>query len=338
MTRKPQTSNFKLPRLSAGTKTVLFGKHQFLLHPIYVWIAWLIIYRQLPNRVELCAIITHDLGYWGLDNIDGPEGERHPARAALWWIRRFGGFGRRVAQEILGHSRFYARASGIPLSRLYNADKLAPTLYPRALYLLLGYASGEIREYIDHSAAGKYKDEVIFHPHPWAWLHEAFAHMSRFAFGQRQRDAAPSQEDQTTSALFDAIKDGRTHFEEFCDAVIEDIAAAYGVDTESVAATARRVPSPQSCTLCDGSGYYPDGIYAGEPCKKCNPEASDYEPPTRGESMLEPLRDSATLREKPDPDGSSDRCPTCVWAFHCGDARLYPVDCDCYQPNSEVES
>jgi hypothetical protein len=24
------------------------------------------------------------------------------------------------------------------------------------------------------------------------------------------------------------------------------------------------------CGLCDGSGYYPDGIYEGEPCKNCN--------------------------------------------------------------------
>ena len=122
--------------------------HQFLLHPVFVFLAWLIIYRRLPRLYELMAIITHDLGYWGKRDMDGAEGESHPEATARIWQRHFGKFGERVADEILGHSGYYVRYNGAVLSKLYRADKLAGALYPMWLYLLLGNLSGEIREYM----------------------------------------------------------------------------------------------------------------------------------------------------------------------------------------------
>lgn len=68
--------------MTTGTKSLLFGVHQFLWHPLTVLLAWVYLYRSFPNPKELLCIFVHDWGYWGCPNMDGPEGERHPERAA----------------------------------------------------------------------------------------------------------------------------------------------------------------------------------------------------------------------------------------------------------------
>lgn len=164
--------------MRAGTKSVLFGAHQFLLHPFFVGAAWWIIYRKLPRLHELAAILTHDLGYWGAPNMDGPEGEAHPERIAAWWRDRFGSFGMQVAVEILGHSRFHAKKHNLPLSLLFQPDKLSMALYPRWLYLLLSNMSGEIHEYMGLCCVGKYTDIVKSAKTQTQWLIETQAHMA----------------------------------------------------------------------------------------------------------------------------------------------------------------
>lgn len=158
--------------MNVGTKSILFGVHQFLLHPVFVARAWWIIYRQWPALHEWAAIITHDLGYWGAPNMDGSEGRAHPARAAAWWYH-YGAFGEKVANEILGHSRFHAASNNLPLSKLFQPDKLSAALYPKWLYFLLGNLTGEIDEYM--CVAGLEKgvkgDQTL-------WLIEVQAHMA----------------------------------------------------------------------------------------------------------------------------------------------------------------
>jgi len=68
--------------MTVGTKSILFGVHQFLWHPITVGLAWKHLYGVWPNRYEWVAIFCHDLGYWGKSNMDGAEGRTHPKRGA----------------------------------------------------------------------------------------------------------------------------------------------------------------------------------------------------------------------------------------------------------------
>lgn len=165
--------------MKTGTKSVLFGVHQFLLHPMFVAAAWWIIYRETPRLHEWAAIITHDLGYWGAADMDGTEGEDHPERMASWWRRHFGAFGDRVAIEILGHSRSHARKHNLPLSRLCRPDKLSTALYPRWLYLMLANLSGEIHEYMALCQGnGKYTDIAKVAKTQMQWLIETQAHMA----------------------------------------------------------------------------------------------------------------------------------------------------------------
>ncbi len=164
--------------MKTGTKSLLFGVHQFILHPIIVARAWLIIYRKWPRLHEWAAIITHDLGYWGSPNMDGPEGERHPEITSAWWRRHFGQFGEKVAIEILGHSRYHAGKNNLPLSKLFQPDKLSTALYPQWLYLVLGNLSGEIHEYMGLCRDGKYTDTLKAANTPRQWLIETQAHMA----------------------------------------------------------------------------------------------------------------------------------------------------------------
>ena len=165
--------------MKIGTKSVLFGVHCWLIHPVLVLRAWFIVHRRRPSLVELMAIFTHDLGYWGMPNMDGKEGSNHPERAASWWRGKFGEFGDKVAVVIIGHSRFHAAANNIELSSLFQPDKLATSLYPIWLYLLLANLSGEIDEYMHHYNKGLYTGVIASKKQSQTqWLLEVQAHMA----------------------------------------------------------------------------------------------------------------------------------------------------------------
>lgn len=130
--------------MKVGTKSVLFGVHQFLLHPFFVFIAWYKLYGRMPTLKESICIFFHDIGYFGKPNMDGAEGERHPL---------LGGhivetiIGKRYGEITMFHSRAYAKIMNSPVSILCIPDKLSILLYPKWLYLFLGSISGEIIEY-----------------------------------------------------------------------------------------------------------------------------------------------------------------------------------------------
>jgi hypothetical protein len=175
--------------MKIGTKSVLFGAHQFLIHPWFVAAGWWKLYGFPRDLWLWIAFFVHDIGYWGKPNMDGPEGELHPwtgarilyrlqawwifasrfiwkrdeiqrARPVLWWH-----FRRKLAMahlavghervcwgnEALFHSRFLAKRYGARPSRLCVADNLAIALTPAWLYLPLVTLSGEIHEYMGHS-------------------------------------------------------------------------------------------------------------------------------------------------------------------------------------------
>lgn len=129
--------------MKIGTKSVLFGVHQFVWHPFTVLLAWIDLYGP-PRLWEVFCILVHDLGYIGKTDMDGVSGHRHPELGA-----RLAGFvfGEKARLECLGHSRSYAEHAGIPVSRLCWADKWSPIFDPTHFYWIRGAASGEISEY-----------------------------------------------------------------------------------------------------------------------------------------------------------------------------------------------
>ena len=131
--------------MKIGTRSVCFGAHQFLLHPLFVALAWWKLYGfPFDPRIWL-AFFVHDLGYIGKPNLDGPEGESHVELGAAI----MGVFGSKWADFCRYHSRFYARRDNAAFSRLCVADKYAFCLTPKGLYLPMVRWTGELDEYMN---------------------------------------------------------------------------------------------------------------------------------------------------------------------------------------------
>lgn len=157
-------------KLSLGTKSLLFGSHQFILHPLMVAYGWRRHYGCWPPTWRAWVLITcHDLGYLGCETMDGPDGKHHPDRGARLIARicacnqpgdppEYRGMLRGMSYNFwwkvaAGHSRSFAELAGIPISPLMIPDKLATALLPRWLYALLVWLSGEWKEYVAYAVA-----------------------------------------------------------------------------------------------------------------------------------------------------------------------------------------
>lgn len=130
--------------MKVGTKSVLFGAHQFLIHPWFVAAAWWMLYGFPYDPRLWCAFFVHDLGYVGKPNMDGVEGEQHVVFGAEL-LGLF--FGAEWEDFCLYHSRFWCKKESHKPSKLCFADKLAICLEPWWFYLPRARLSGEILEY-----------------------------------------------------------------------------------------------------------------------------------------------------------------------------------------------
>jgi hypothetical protein len=147
-----------------GTKSLLFGVHQFLWHPITVFAAWYELYG-MPNWKECVCIFIHDWGYWGCPNMDGLEGEKHPEFAATiaknyldTWKNLYLSkpMSWKYHDLCLYHSRHYARYHGVEPSMLCWADKLSIKYDPWWFYIARAKLSGELYEYLAlHTSMGE---------------------------------------------------------------------------------------------------------------------------------------------------------------------------------------
>lgn len=130
--------------MTLGTKTLLFGGHQILVHPLLVLIAWIKLYKSLPNWKELLCIFIHDWGYWGMESLKCSKGDTHPEFGAEM-------AGKYLGQEwkdfILGHSTFYITRNKIKASKLLAPDKYWHCMIPLWLYKLLTIPTGEFAHY-----------------------------------------------------------------------------------------------------------------------------------------------------------------------------------------------
>jgi len=157
--------------MKVGTKSVLFGAHCFIIHPIFVFAAWWKLFGFPWDPRLWLAFIVHDLGYWGKPNMDGPEGETHVELGAniMFWLCEvprtiFKDINKLPDEELfkwynfsLYHSRYYAKKNEALPSKLCFADKLSFALTPRWLYLPMVNATGEIHEYLKNAKKAETK-------------------------------------------------------------------------------------------------------------------------------------------------------------------------------------
>ncbi len=148
-----------------GTRSLIFGAHCAVLHPVFVYAAWVKLYGWTFDPRIIIACVVHDWGYWGLDGMDSPEGKQHPRLGAAIMHKLFDNPCRMCDGGVLGdircgykwqdftayHSRSFAKAEGKAFSKLCVADKLSAALIPWWLYLPMVTLSGEITEYLAES-------------------------------------------------------------------------------------------------------------------------------------------------------------------------------------------
>ena len=136
-----------------GTKTILFGFHNPVIHTFFIFIAWWKLYG-FPRDPRLWVVFAlHDIGYFGLSTVEGERGDRHPFFGARIvhllfdrWNTNCGVEGDKWWRLSLLHSRTIARELGQHPSALCAADKLAFVITPKWIYLLQTWASGELDE------------------------------------------------------------------------------------------------------------------------------------------------------------------------------------------------
>lgn len=131
--------------MKKGTRSLLFGVHQFIWHPITVLLAWKKLYGCRPSLQEAACIFVHDWGYWGCEDMDEGKGIRHPAFGA--WMMRKAFKSRTMQNMVLFHSRHYAKRHGAIPSPLCWADKLSLSYERWWTYIPRAWLSGELREY-----------------------------------------------------------------------------------------------------------------------------------------------------------------------------------------------
>lgn len=158
--------------MKCGTKSILFGVHQFIWHPWTVARAWRWLYGRWPTFHQWVAIFCHDIGYFGKSAMDSPEGQTHPevgaklARKIVYWSLRLRGRSSfdagTISDEIhdlcLFHSTHYAQLKGNVVSALYLPDKACVLFDPPRFYLLRGKWSGEIYEYVNNENRKRLND------------------------------------------------------------------------------------------------------------------------------------------------------------------------------------
>jgi hypothetical protein len=133
--------------MKTGLKSILFGVHQFIYHPITVLLAWIELYN-LPNYKELVCIFIHDLGYYNCEKMDNEKGQNHPEFSGKIAFLLFKD--EYYKNLCLGHSRHYAKNHNINVSKLFYADKLSMKYDHPILYLIRSTLSEELKEYMGH--------------------------------------------------------------------------------------------------------------------------------------------------------------------------------------------
>ena len=165
--------------MTIGTRSVLFGAHQFLIHPLMVALGWWTLYGIPLDPRLWVAFFVHDLGLMGKPDIDGEKGEQHPYRGAFLMARWFDKEHKPIARLLnrhfgkcpyhtnwyaftVLHSR-YLRNRQFPdmeLSMLCFADKMAIVVEPWWLYLPRVWLTGELKLYMRTSQEASSREPV----------------------------------------------------------------------------------------------------------------------------------------------------------------------------------
>jgi len=125
--------------MTEGTKSYLIGCHQFLMHPLWVIMAWRLIYKSWPRWWELICIFLHDIGIVGRQYLSNNKGKKgHWEKGAIlsqniifWYFPiKYASHSIDAFYMCAGHC---PEESSFPESKLFRADKMSRVIMPTLL-------------------------------------------------------------------------------------------------------------------------------------------------------------------------------------------------------------
>lgn len=121
--------------MTEGTKSYLIGCHQFLMHPLWVLIAWKIKHRSWPKWWQLVCILLHDIGVCGRQYISDDDAKNGHWMDGARWSLLIVSYISKVPHSIMGLRAYrlcagHTTESGFPVSKMYIADKYSRIIMP----------------------------------------------------------------------------------------------------------------------------------------------------------------------------------------------------------------
>ena len=115
--------------MTEGTKSLLFGCHQFVMHPLFIVLAWRKLYHRWPKPWQLVCIFLHDIGHLGKDYLTHYEQKKMHWQLGAKIANKLFGF--KGMALISGHTNQSSRGNSNYHSQLFFADKYSRLISPR---------------------------------------------------------------------------------------------------------------------------------------------------------------------------------------------------------------
>lgn len=113
--------------MTEGTKSYLFGCHQFLIHPLCVLWAWRKWFGTWPKFWQIVCIFLHDIGICGRQYLSNKEAKNGHWIEGAYWAKRL--FGWKGFYFCAGHTP-ESKDCLIGRSQLWYADKYSWVVAP----------------------------------------------------------------------------------------------------------------------------------------------------------------------------------------------------------------
>ena len=136
--------------MTEGTKSYLIGCHQFLLHPLFVFMAWRLEYKSWPKWWEIVCIFLHDVGICGRQYLSDDK-----AKQGHWFKGAY------IVGSIFGYGKYNRDHT-----QLVFTDK--PVLKRETFILCAGHCPKE-SGYMESKLSRADKRSWLVAPMWWLW-------------------------------------------------------------------------------------------------------------------------------------------------------------------------